>query len=89
MDETDYKNLINDIIVKQIQILGKDLVLIKTRKVRGLQINSDGQVENISAAPEEALQNLIDEFSDFLGPIEKKIVAPLMQKYPSIKIPLV
>jgi hypothetical protein len=84
--ETDYKNLINDIIAKQTVILGPDIVMLKAKNVQGLKLNSQGQVESITGDPQVILQNLVDEYIALSGQIVKNILNPVFAKYPDIKV---
>lgn len=83
---TDYKNLINDIIAKQIVILGPDIVLLKARNVSGLKLNNKGQVESLAGDPQEVLQRLIDDYIALSGQIVKNILSPVFAKYPNIHV---
>jgi hypothetical protein len=85
-ETTDYLNLINDIIAKQMVILGPDIVLLKARNVAGLTINDEGKVEAIDGNPEEVLQNLVNEYIALSGQIVKNILNPVFAKYPQIKV---
>lgn len=85
-DQQDYKNLINDIIAKQIIILGPDIILMKARNVKGLNLSSDGKVESIDGDPQVVLQNLVNEYMALSGQIVKNILNPVLAKYPEIKI---
>ncbi len=84
----DYKNLINEIVAKQIVILGPDIVLLKAKNVPGLKLNLGGQVEDLTGDPQEVLQKLIDEYIALSGQIVKNILTPVFAKYPDIKIPI-
>lgn len=83
---TDYQNLINDIIAKQTVILGPDIVLLKARAVKGLNLSAEGKVESIDGDPQEVLQNLINEYIALSGQIVKNILGPVFAKYPDIKV---
>lgn len=83
--EEDYKNLINDIIAKQTLILGPDVVLMKAKNVKGINL-SDGKVESISGDPNQVLQDLIDQYMSLSGQIVKNILTPVFAKYPNIKV---
>ena len=85
-ETTDYLNLINDIIAKQMVILGPDIVLLKARNVAGLTINDEGKVEAIDCNPEEVLQNWVNEDISLSGQIVKNILNPVFTKYPQIKV---
>lgn len=85
---SDYKNLINDIVAKQILILGPDIVLLKARNVLGLKISDKGEVLELQGNPQEVLQHLIDEYIALSGQIVKNILNPVFAKYPDIKVSL-
>lgn len=83
-NETDYKNLIDDIIAKQTLILGPDIVMIKARNIPGLKFSASGKVESIDGDPQMVLQNLINEYIALSGQIVKNILIPVFAKYPDI-----
>jgi hypothetical protein len=85
-NETDYENLINDIIAKQTLILGPDIVLAKARNVSGLKLSQSGKVESIEGDPQLILQSLINEYIALSGQIVKNILIPVFAKYPDIKV---
>ena len=85
-DNSNYKNLINDIVTKQTIILGPDIVLLKARNVLGLTLDSQGKVESIKGDPQIVLQNLVNEYIALSGQIVKNILSPVLAKYPEIKI---
>jgi hypothetical protein len=85
-DQQDYKNLISDIIAKQIVILGPDIALVKARNIPGLKLGAKGEVLEISGNPQDTLQKLIDEYIALSGQIVKNILTPVFAKYPDIKI---
>lgn len=85
---SDYKNLINEIVAKQMVILGPDIVLLKAKNVSGLTLNAQGQVETLTGEPQDVLEKLIDEYIALSGQIVKNILTPVFAKYPDIKIPI-
>ncbi len=85
-DTESYKNLINEIIAKQILILGPDIVLMKAKNIPGLKLDSSGKVESIAGDPAGVLQNLINEYMALSGQIVKNIITPVLAKYPDIKV---
>lgn len=85
-DSEEYKNLINDIIAKQTVILGPDIVLLKAKNVKGLELSSDGKVESIEGDPQAVLQNLVNEYIALSGQIVKNILTPVFAKYPKINV---
>jgi hypothetical protein len=82
----DYENLINDIIAKQVIVLGPDIVLLKARSVSGLHLDDSGKVKSISGDAQVILQKLVDEYIALSGQIVKNILSPVFAKYPDIKI---
>lgn len=74
----DYKQLLTDVIKKQIVILGPDITLSKARNVKGLTIADDGTVTNVEGSPQEIIQALIDQFVQLSGLIVKKTMEPLL-----------
>ncbi|HEX7042220.1 MAG TPA: hypothetical protein VF189_03130 [Patescibacteria group bacterium] len=74
----DYKNLLTEVIKKQIVILGPDITLSKARNVKGLTVMDDGTVTAVSGSPQEVTQALIDQFVQLSGLIVKKTMEPLL-----------
>ncbi len=87
-NDTDYKNLINDIIAKQTLILGPDIVLLKAKNVPGLTLTADGKVASLDGVPQEVLQKLVNEYIALSGQIVKNILTPVLAKYPDIQVSL-
>lgn len=86
----DYKQLLTDVIKKQIVILGPDITLSKARNVKGLTVGNDGTVTEVSGNPQEVIQSLIDQFVQLSGLIVKKTMEPLLmlsQPNPTIPTP--
>jgi len=84
--ETDYTNLINEILDKQSVILGRDIVVLKANNVAGLKLTADGKVDRIEGDPQAILQKLVDEYIALSGQIVKNILSPVFAKYPEIKV---
>lgn len=76
--QQDYKQLLSEVIKKQIVILGPDITLAKARNVPGLVVADDGTVTDISGVPQEITQKLIDQFVQLSGEIVKKTMEPLL-----------
>lgn len=74
----DYKQLLTDVIKKQIVILGPDITLSKARNVKGLTVADDGTVTAVEGSPQEITQALIDQFVQLSGLIVKKTMEPLL-----------
>ena len=84
--ESDYHNLINEIVAKQIVILGPSTVLLKAKNIQGLKLNDAGKVVSIDGDPQQVLQNLVNEYILLSGQIVKNILNPVFAKYPHIKV---
>lgn len=83
-DGEEFRKLIEDIIQKEIVILGPDITLLKARNVSSLKIDDTGHVTSFSGDPREALRSVIDQFVSLSGQIVKKTMEPLLEKYPSL-----
>lgn len=80
--DAEYRQLLTDVIKKQIVILGPDITLIKARNVSGLTVTDDGTVTAISGEPQAITQALIDQFVQLSGLIVKKTMEPLLMYHP-------
>lgn len=78
----DYKQLLTEVIKKQMVILGPTITLAKARNVKGLTVADDGTVTAIDGQPQELIQGLIDQFVQLSGLIVKKTMEPLLSIYP-------
>ena len=76
--QQDYKQLLTEVIKKQLAILGPAITLAKARAVPGLIIADDGIVTDISGNPQEIAQKLIDQFVALSGEIVRKTMEPLL-----------
>ncbi|HTL39505.1 MAG TPA: hypothetical protein VL306_01710 [Methylomirabilota bacterium] len=85
-EQADYQNLINDIVAKQMVILGPDIVLLKARNVAGLKLDPSGKVESLDGDPQQILQSLVSEYIALSGQIVKNILTPVFAKYPQIQV---
>jgi len=82
---TDYKQMLTEIIKKQIVILGPQMAVLKARNVDGLKVSDEGEVTSVSEPEQVVLQKLIDEYVALSGEIVKNAVNSIFEKYPSIK----
>lgn len=80
----DHKQLLTEVIKKQIIVLGPDITLAKARNVQGLTVADDGTVTQISGDPKEVTQKLIEQFMELSGLIVKKTMEPLLANYPGL-----
>lgn len=82
---TDYKQMLSEIIKKQIVILGPEIAVLKARGVPGIKVSDDGNVTDISEPEQVVLQKVIDEYVALSGEIVRNAVNSIFEKYPSIK----
>lgn len=87
-DQENYKNLISEIIHKQMDILGPEIAVRKAKNVAGLSVGDDGSVGGLSGDAQTILQNLVSEYISLSGEIVKNILGPVFAKYPDIKLNL-
>lgn len=85
--EQEYKNLLSEVIKKQIIVLGPDVAILKARGVEGLEVDDEGNVTKLEGEPQKILQNLIDQYVALSGQIVKSTMEPLLAKYPALEIP--
>ncbi len=81
----DYKQMLTEIIKKQIVILGPQIAVLKARGVAGLKVSDDGVVTDVAGPEQTVLQQLIDKYVALSGEIVKNAVNSIFEKYPSIK----
>lgn len=82
---TDYKQMLTEIIKKQIVILGPQIAVLKARGIPGLKVSDDGAVISVEGPEQTVLQKLIDEYVALSGEIVKNAVNSIFERYPSIQ----
>ncbi len=80
----DFKKLITEVIKKQMVILGPDITLAKARNVKGLKVEDDGTVSEITGSPQELTQDLVNQFVELSSLIVQKTMEPLLANYPGL-----
>lgn len=83
--QDEYKQIITEIIKKQIIVLGPQIAILKARNVPGLSVSDDGVVTNITGNEQDVLQKLIEEYVSLSGEIVRNAVNSVFAKYPSFK----
>lgn len=84
----EYKNLMTEIIRKQMDILGPEIAISRVKNVGGIDVAEDGTVRGISGDPAAVLQKLVSEYILLSGEIVRNILEPVFAKYPDIKVNL-
>jgi len=83
-NNTDYKKAITEIVQKQIVVLGPEIAILKAKNIDGLDVNENGEVIGFKGNPKEILQGIVDEYISLSGQVFKKLLAPILKKYPDI-----
>ncbi len=83
--DSDYQNLLSDLIKKQMVMLGPAVALSKVRKVTAITCDDSGGVTGISGDPQLALKALAGEYMALSGQIAQMTLDSLLEKYPAIK----
>lgn len=78
----DYREVISEVIRKQMIILGPGITLSRARNVKGLKIDDSGKVLELSGPPQELIQGLINQFVQLSGLIVQKTMEPILASYP-------
>ncbi|HLC44415.1 MAG: hypothetical protein A2722_02430 [Candidatus Doudnabacteria bacterium RIFCSPHIGHO2_01_FULL_50_11] len=84
--KSEYKELIDEIIKKQIAVLGPDIAIWRARQIEGLKVDDKGKTIDISEPENEALQKLINTYIELSGEIVRNILNPVLAKYPTINV---
>jgi len=84
-DQDEYKQMLTDLIQKQMVVLGPNIALDKARKSQGLKISDDGTVMELSGDPQMILKAVANEYMQLSGQIAQMTLNSLVEKYPSLK----
>ncbi len=84
-DHEQYKQMLTDLIQKQMVVLGPNIALDKARKVPGLKISDDGSVMDIEGEPQMILKGVANEYMQLSGQIAQMTLNTLVEKYPTLK----
>ncbi|MBI3232265.1 MAG: hypothetical protein HYZ51_04265 [Candidatus Doudnabacteria bacterium] len=84
-DHEEYKQMLSDLIQKQMVVLGPNIALDKAKKIPGLKIADDGQVLDISGDPQMILKGVANEYMQLSGQIAQMTLNTLVEKYPTLK----
>lgn len=82
-----YKNMLSDLIKKQMIMLGPNVALGTAKKVAGLSVSDDGSVTEITGDPQTVLGGVASEYMKLSGQIAQMTLNTVLEKYPTIKGP--
>lgn len=86
-DIDEYKNMLSDLIKKQMVMLGPNVALGIARKINGLNVGDDGTVTDISGDPQIVMEGVANEYMKLSGQIAQMTMETILEKYPGIKKP--
>lgn len=87
IDTTEYKNMLTDLVKKQMVMLGPSVALGTARKVPGVIVGDDGTIVNITGDPGTVLQEVANAYMNLSGQIAQMTLKTILDKYPGIKQP--
>lgn len=82
-----YKNMLSDLIKKQMVMLGPNVALGTARKVQGVTVIDDGSVTEITGEPGTVLREVANAYMNLSGQIAQMTLKTILDKYPGIKGP--
>lgn len=89
---TPYEQIIEAIIGKQVLVLGQHIALLRARRVHGLLVEDDGGGVKLSGEPLHAIEQLIVEYREILGPaadlFSRDAALPIIEAHPDLLVPL-
>lgn len=74
--------MLSSLIEKQIEILGRDVALNTVRKVESLTVSNNGIVVEIKGDPQEAMENVINQYINLSRQIAQTTIKAIIEKYP-------
>lgn len=84
-DHEEYKQMLTDLIQKQMVVLGPNIALDKARKVFGMKVSDDGTVMDLQGDPQLILKGVANEYMQLSGQIAQMTLNTLVEKYPSLR----
>ncbi|MFH0937309.1 MAG: hypothetical protein V1808_03365 [Candidatus Daviesbacteria bacterium] len=84
--QTQYQNILTDLIKKQIVMLGPNVALSQARKVEGINVSDDGTVTNLSGDPQAILSAVAKQYMSLSGAIAQMTLESIIAKYPGVKL---
>lgn len=84
-NNNEYKQMLTDLIQKQMVVLGPNIALDKARKVPGVKVTDDGTVLDMDGDPQTVLKGVANEYMALSGQIAQMTLNSLLEKYPQVK----
>lgn len=85
-ENQQYIALISEIIKKQSVILGPEIAILKAKSVKGIAIDNNGNVTNVSGNAKDVLQKLVDQYVELSGQIVKNALGSIFAKYSNLNL---
>lgn len=86
-DSNRYRNIISDLIKKQMVMLGPNVALGQARKINTMSVADDGTVTDIVGDPQTVLQSIAKQYMALSGAIAQMTLESILAKYPEVKLP--
>jgi len=74
----DYKEVLTEVIKKQMIILGPDITIAKVKGIPGVVVSDDGTISDVAGDPKQITKEMEEAFTDLAGSVVKKIMEPLI-----------
>ena len=84
-DQDEYKQMLTDLIQKQMVVLGPNIALDKARKIAGIKVTDDGTVLDMDGDQQMVLKGVANEYMALSGQIAQMTLNSLLEKYPQVK----
>ena len=72
------KNIISELIRRQMSILGSDITMARVKNVIGIQVDPNGGVVSIDRDAQDVLSDLTNQFVELSGLIVKKTMESIL-----------
>lgn len=84
-ENEQYKQMLTDLIQKQMVVLGPNIALDKARKVYGIKVSDEGAVLELEGDGQMVLKGVANEYMQLSGQIAQMTLNSLVEKYPTLK----
>ncbi|MDP2631446.1 MAG: hypothetical protein Q8P30_01615 [Candidatus Uhrbacteria bacterium] len=79
MVEKKAKDVMNELIKKQMVILGPGVAIGKAKNIPGLSVDDSGNVTAVKGSDQKALDLLVEEYAALSGQITRSIVESIVK----------